>query len=308
MLVFIANANGQTFDKSLSINSHRNIFSSNDKLFPLSQIQRDSVTNKSEAGINTTRLALVSGTLLTSMAVIHIYQQNGWWKDNRAPFHFREDLVYGMWVDKIGHFYGGALLGFVMTKSLEWSNVPEETSTWIGAGGALLFQSYVEIEDGFSKWGFDRVDWAFDIAGASFPLARYYIPFIKNFDLKLSYHPSDLLGDSGGIGFKGQKHLMIDDYEGQTLWLSVKLNNLLPNSIERYWPDFLGLSVGYGARDVATSNPYSVYFLAPDLDMTKIIPANTQLLKTLGEALNFIHFPMPAIQFGRKTVWYGIYF
>src|SRR5258706_228656 len=41
------------------------------------------------------RLALVGGTLLSSMAAIHIYQQNGWWKDNRAAFHFQEDLVYG---------------------------------------------------------------------------------------------------------------------------------------------------------------------------------------------------------------------
>ena len=260
------------------------------------------------ASINKTRLALVSGTLLSSMIVIHIYQQNGWWKDNRAPFHFQEDLVYGLSVDKIGHFYGGYLLGFVMEKSFEWANVPEENALWIGAGGALLFQSYVEIEDGFSKWGFDRVDWLSDLGGAAWNPLRHYVPYLKNFDLKFSYHPSSLLGEKGGIGFKGQKHLMIDDYEGQTLWLGFKIKNLLPGSVEEYWPSFLGIAAGYGAREIAGDNPHRVYFIAPDLDMTKIIPDNTKFLKSLGEALNFVHLPLPAIKFGHGVVWYGLYF
>ena len=262
--------------------------------------------------INNTRLALVSGTLLTSMVAIHIYQQNGWWKDNRAPFHFQEDLKYGLWVDKIGHFYGAYLLNFVMSKSFEWADVPDEKALWFGAGGGLLFQTYVEVEDGFSAWGFDRVDWLFDLGGAAWLPLRYYVPYLQNFDLKLSYHPSDLLGNPGGIGFKGQKHLMMDDYEGQTMWMSVKIKNLLPTSVEKYWPSFLCLSIGYGARDVAPdvagANPHRVYFLAPDLDMTEIIPRNTKFLQTLGEALNFVHFPMPAIRFGHKTILYGLYF
>lgn len=258
--------------------------------------------------VNSTRFLLVGGTLISAMAAIHIYQQNGWWKNNRAPFHFQEDLNYGLWVDKIGHFYGGSLLAFVMAKSLEWANVPEENALWIGAGGSLLFQSYVEIEDGFSKWGFDRVDWVSNLAGALWNPARYYAPFLQNFDLKLSYHPSELIGTKRGIGFQGQKHIMIDDYEGQTFWLSMKVKNLLPHSLKSYYPSFLCLALGYGARDIATANPYRVYFIALDLDMTKIIPDDTPLLKTLGEALNFIHFPMPAVQFAPRMIWYGLYF
>lgn len=259
--------------------------------------------------INSTRLLLVGGTLVGAMTAIHIYQQNGWWKDNRAPFHFQEDLKYGLTVDKIGHFYGGAVLGFVMSKSLQWANLPEESALWIGAGGSLLFQSYVEIEDGFSKWGFDRVDFGSNLAGALWNPARYYVPYLQNFDLKLSYHPSELIGTKHGIGFQGQKHIMIDDYEGQTFWLSVKVGNLLPEKIKDYWLPFLGIAVGYGARDIAGTEPHRVYFLAPDLDMTKIIPDDTPFLKTLGEALNFIHFPMPAVQFSsNKTIWYGLYF
>ncbi len=258
--------------------------------------------------INKTRLAIVSGTLLSSMIAIHIYQQNGWWKDNRAPFHFREDLEYGLTVDKIGHFYGGDLLTFVISKSLEWANIHENNALWLGTAGSLLFQTYVEMEDGFSKWGFDRVDWLSNLGGSSWRLVRHNVPFLKNFDLKLSYHPSDLLNNPGGIGFRGQKHIMIDDYEGQTFWLSIKVNNLLPKYFEKYFPDFLCLAVGYGAREIADPDPHRVYFLAPDLDFTKIIPDNTKFLKSLGEALNYIHFPLPAVQFAPKTIWYGVYF
>src|SRR5437867_3562575 len=218
------------------------------------------------------RLALVGGTLLSSMAAIHIYQQSGWWKDNRAPFHFQEDLVYGRSVDKIGHFYGAYLMSFVIQKSVEWANVPEEKSLWIGSAGGLLFQTYVEVEDGFSAWGFDRVDFASDVAGAAWPIGRYYVPYFRNFDLKLSYHPSSLLGSAAGSGFRGQQHFLIDDYEGQTLWLSIKIHGLLPESMRSFWPSFLCVAIGYGARHVAGPDSYPVYFLAPDLDMTKIIP------------------------------------
>jgi hypothetical protein len=164
------------------------------------------------------------------------------------------------------------------------------------------------VEDGFSTWGFDRVDFASDVAGAAWPVARYYFPVLRNVDLKLSYHPSGLLGTPGGTGFKGQKHLIIDDYEGQTFWLSFNIHGLAPEPVGRFWPEFLRLALGYGARDVAGPDPYRVYFLALDLDMTRVIPREPGLLKSLGELLNFIHLPLPAVRFSRTTIWYGFYF
>ena len=44
--------------------------------------------------IHPARLAIVGGSLLAVMTAIHIYQMNGWWKDNRTSFHFQEDLKY----------------------------------------------------------------------------------------------------------------------------------------------------------------------------------------------------------------------
>jgi len=253
------------------------------------------------------RIALIGGTLVATMVAIHIYQQNGWWKDNRTSFHFREDLIYGRSVDKLGHFYVPTMLTFVARKLLVWSDVPEKSALYYGAGASLLFQTYVEVEDGFSTWGFDRVDFASDVAGAAWPIAQYYSPVLRDFNLKFSYHPSDLINNPGGSGFKGQKHLMFDDYEGQTIWLCFNFHNLLPGPVDRYWPEFLQLAVGYGARDIARDS-YPVYFLAVDYDMTKIIPQSSDFLKTLSEALNFIHLPAPAIRFYPSGIWYGLYF
>lgn len=258
--------------------------------------------------VNYGRLAIVGGAWTATIISIHIYQQNGWWKDNRTSFHFREDLKYGLSVDKIGHFYSATVATFIGRKSIEWAEIPEQKALLLGVGVGLLFQTYVEIEDGFSAWGFDRVDFATNVIGAAWPIAQYYIPFFQNFDFKFSYHPSPLLNNPGGSGFQGQQHLIFDDYEGQTMWLSTKVKNFLPAALEQYWPEFLCLAVGYGARDIAGPEPYPVYYLALDYDMTKIIPAKTWFLKTLGEALNFIHFPAPAVRISPSAIWYGFYF
>ncbi len=258
--------------------------------------------------VNTTRLAIIGGTCIAGVATVHIYQSNGWWKDNRTPFHFQEDLKYGLWVDKIGHFYGATALTFMFSKAFQWANLSERNSLWLGAGGAIAFQTYIEIEDGFHEWGFDRVDFVSNVAGALYPVAQHYSPFLQNFNFKFSYHPSALLNNPGGSGFKGQKHVFFDDYEGQTIWLSVGLNGLLPQSIEPLWPDWLCLAVGYGARDIVSPVPYPVVILSFDYDMTKIIPDSSEFLKTLGQALNFIHLPAPAVRISPHAIWYGLYF
>jgi len=258
--------------------------------------------------INPVKLAIVTGGLASTIGVIHIYQMNGWWQDNRRSFHFQEDLKYGLNVDKFGHFYGGTAATYVFAKSFRWANLSERSALWWGGGASLLFQTYVEIEDGLSTWGFDRVDFASDVAGAFYPVAQHYVPILQNFNMKFSYHSSPLLNEAGGVGFRGQKHIMFDDYEGQTIWFTGKIHNLLPESARPYWPEWLCLALGYGVRDVGTSNPYRVYFIALDLDMTKVLPDNSGFFRTLGEVLNFIHMPLPAVRISPSTAWFGVYF
>lgn len=258
--------------------------------------------------IDATRLAVVGGTVLVGMVATHIYQENGWWKNNQRSFHFREDLHYGLGVDKLGHFYGASALTFMLSEGLQWAGLAKTEALLWGAGTSILFQTYMETRDGFSAWGFDRVDFAANVTGALYPVAQHHSPFLKNVNLKFSYHPSDLLNNPGGIGFAGQEHIIFDDYEGQTIWLSLNVNNVLPAHAEPFWPDWLALSIGYGARDVAGANPHGVLFLGLDYDMKNIIPQESGFLRTLAEALNFIRFPAPAVRISPSAIWYGLYF
>jgi hypothetical protein len=256
--------------------------------------------------INATRLAIVTGTAAVGITAIHLYQQNAWWKDHRTSFHFREDLVYALNVDKIGHLYGASVLTFLFSRSLQWANMSEVSSLYWGAAGATLFQTYVEVEDGFSEyWGFDRVDFAADVIGAWYPVLQHYVPSLKNVQLRFSYYPKDA-GAASAIA--GQTKTIIDDYEGQTFWLTITPHDLLPEG-NRWWPSFLGIALGVAVRDNNSSDRYLSWFIAPELDYRYIIPRDTWFLRTLGEALNFIHIPMPAVQFGPGgAVWYGLYF
>lgn len=258
------------------------------------------------SSINTTRVVIIGGSVLGIMSAVHVYQSNGWWKDNRRSFHFREDLKYALHVDKLGHFFGASFETFVLSKAFRWANFSETSALCYGAGVATLLQTYVEVEDGFSTWGFDRVDFAANVAGAWFPVVQHFVPQLQNFQLKMSYVPSQNVNAPGA--FPGQKHLLMDDYEGQTFWFSLKINNMLPKTLEPYWPDFLCLAMGYGARDILSQNPYRVYFIALDYDMTEIIPQDTGFLRVLSETLNFIHFPAPAVRISPDAIWYGLYF
>jgi hypothetical protein len=258
------------------------------------------------ARIDGGRLAIVAGTVAIGITAIHLYQQKAWWSGARGPFHFEEDLVYARNIDKVGHFVSANALTYIFSKGLRWANLEEQPSLMWGAVGSTAFQTYIELEDGFSRyWGFDRVDYAADLAGAWYPLLQYHVPFLKNFNFRTSYLPKTE-GAPGGI--PGQTHTAFDDYEGQTFWLALTMKNILPAEAARWWPDFLCLSLGVAVRDNLSPDRYLVWFIAPDLDFTRILPQDTPFLRTLAESLNFIHLPMPAIRIAPNVVWYGIYF
>jgi hypothetical protein len=252
--------------------------------------------------INYTRFAIVSGGLLGLGTAVHIYERNAWWKNWRRPFHFQEDLVYGKNVDKAGHVWGAAFCSYILTKSYRWTGISEETSTWIGAIGGSAFQLYVEFEDGYSQWGFDRVDAAADVVGGFYPLLQYYVPEFKNYKIKASYYPRQL-GKQGGI--PGQKHAMLDDYEGQTFWLSIKTGQIFPE----IFPKFLNLAIGYSVRNLNNQSiQYGIVLVAPDVDFTEIFPNSSGFLKTVCETLDYYKFPTPAIQISPKLILFGLYY
>jgi hypothetical protein len=244
-------------------------------------------------------LALVGGTALAVGTAVHFYQANAWWKDQRTSFKFQNDPAYALGLDKIGHFYGAYLLSHFFSAGFEAANIQAEQSALYGSLAALAFQIYVEIQDGFgAQWGFSTVDAAADMLGAAYAVGQYYVPYLKNFQPRFSYLPSEK--------FKSGQHKdgnIFDDYEGQKFWLSVRMKEVMPRTISRYWPSFLMLSFGIGVRNLdGSGGGQREYYIGFDFD-AETIPLHGKFWQFVKNTLNYFHFPMPGVRISPDSVF-----
>lgn len=245
---------------------------------------------------------------------INNYYKNTWWKADTnytydGLFHVVNDWSYALWLDKFGHMFGTSATAHFFSAGSKAANVDDELSTWLGAAGGLGMQLYVEIQDGFAptdkitrepKWGFSPGDAVADILGASYFIARYYYPYLNNFQIRVSYYPSEAM-----LNGKKSDHNISDDYDGQKMWLAFRMKNLLPKSLANHWPSFLMLAAGYGVTGIGdNANRNGVvpsYYLAFDIDAEEI-PLHGKFWEFLKESLNYVHFPMPGIKFSQDGV------
>lgn len=257
-------------------------------------------------------------TILTATSVagvitgIHLYQQDAWWKDRRTDFHLLTDWGYAAQADKIGHFFAGYFTSYIGYQTLVASGFSSETAGWLGPLLAVGFQTYVEVEDGFSPFGFDPTDQVANVLGPAFLSAQNYVPFLQNFGFEWSYFPTDRL-QTGQI--EGHEKIVIDDYNGQTIWLSAKVSNFMPGD---FWPEWLRLAAGYGAYNVdqwnLNENGDRVllpagrrYYLSLDYNLVDILPDLGTFGNWLVQTADFIHLPAPAIEFGPDVKFMLLY-
>ncbi len=261
---------------------------------PISSINHTLEFDPLKRKINYPLLAGIGAAVLGTGTIIHLYQQKAWWSDQRTSFHFQNDWEYALWIDKIGHVYGGMLIQHSLSSGLEAANLNSEQSTWYGAIGALAFQTFIEIEDGFGpQWGFSPGDFTGNLIGSAFPIFQYYFPSLKNYMLKASYWPKDLNKTNPN---SGQKHIIVDDYHGQKFWLSARMKNILPDAAASYWPDFLMLAIGMGVKNLdGSGGGQRDFYIALDLDAEQI-PLYGSFWQFVKNTLNYFHLPMPGIR------------
>lgn len=252
--------------------------------------------------IDYTMLGSLGALYLATGIGVHLYQQKAWWSDKKVPFHFTNDWAYARSIDKVGHFYGTLLLAHFFSAGLEAANFETEDSYLYSGIAALAFQFYVEIEDGFGpKWGFSPGDAAADILGASYSIGQYYFPLLKNFQFKYSYYPSPKY-------LNGETFSVIDDYEGQKHWLAFRMEELLPESAAKFWPDFLNLAVGYGVDKLdGVGGGDSEFYFALDFDAEQI-PLYGSFWQFVKNTLNYVHFPLPGIRISPNAAFLAFAF
>jgi hypothetical protein len=230
-----------------------------------------------------------------SVAIVHQNFVNSWWKKDSlytGKFHVMNDWYYALWVDKIGHMYATHLLAHGFSGGFDASNFTAEQSTWFSASLALLYELYVETEDGYAypRWGFSPGDATGDFLGSAFYVSQYYYPFLKNFQLRWSYYPSEAMRNGT------HKGNISDDYEGQIYWVSARMHNILPETFFNYWPSFLNLSLGYGVRDLdGSGGGKKEFYISFDLDAEEL-PLHGSVWQFVKNTLNYIHLPLPGIR------------
>lgn len=251
---------------------------------------------------NPRRVAIVGGfTVATGLAINH-QMRNAWWSDERGPFHFREAFEYARNIDKLGHVYAGYLASFTFFRLTNWTGINESRAVWYGASLGLLFQLYIETQDGFSKrWGFERWDAIADFLGSALFVARYYFEPLQYLQMKFSYLPSDRLGSRRNAAWVEN---WIDDYEGHTYWVSFRAGQFAYDQLDA--PAWIRIFNIAGGWSLGPKREHTEFYLGLDWNF-EALPGRSWLLRRLWEGLDHIRFPAPAVRIRPYGVWYGIY-
>ena len=248
-----------------------------------------------------------------------------WWSGEKSDFHVINDWWggYSMEVDKAAHAWSAQVIARASAETYGWSGMSRRQALLWGGVTSLATMTQIEVLDGFTEtYGFSTADYAANAVGAFWPLAQDLWRPLGLVTFKMSYH--------NGYFEQARAPNVLEDYNRQTYWLALDVNGVLPRSARRYWPDWLGVAVGYGVHNAFTyvntreynpAQPYRSYlvtrtparmlreyYVALDLDPTRL-PLGDGWLAALVRPLKYIHLPSPAIRFREDgTRFFALYF
>ena len=273
-------------------------------------------------------------TLIGSTAVAYtgavLALNNVWYAQYpRSSFHFFDDIGEWYRMDKAGHVLVAAQEAKWIFGLMRWSGVENNRAAWLGMGAGMLFQTTLEVMDGFStEWGFSWSDMAANTLGAAafgiqqatwgeqrliFKVSntpmKYSTAPIRSIDgsktTTLEARANDLFGDNYAQTF-------FKDYNALIFWLSVNPKSFIKNS---NLPSWLNIAVGYSAENLfggfrnewpadkpefrlsSTDYPrFQQFYLSFDIDLSRI-KTKSKFLRALGNIFNFIKIPSPTLEF-----------
>lgn len=230
-----------------------------------------------------------------------------------GKFHTFDDNGEWEGVDKVGHSLTAYQLSLYGREALWWTGMNNTKSTLYGAGYSMLYQTTIEVMDGFSEgWGFSWGDMAANTLGSGLYIAQQLTWKEQRFALKLSYSPSEYAQYRPNLLGSSWNERMLKDYNGQTYWLSGNIGSFLSSSSK--FPKWINVAVGYGANGMigGHDNPtevdgvpvpeferYRQFYFSMDVDFTRI-PTRSKFLKTVFIALSWVKIPFPALEMNTK--------
>jgi hypothetical protein len=288
-----------------------------------STINKLSICEFPSAQLNKKRLAFI----LSSEAALYggslIALNELWYKDYpRTSFHFFNDSREWEQMDKIGHATTSYYIGRIGIGFMNWTGVSRKKAIWYGGMLGSLYQTTIEVMDGYSsEWGFSVADLGANTAGSLLCIGQQLAWDEQRIVLKYSFMQSEFAKYRPNILGSDLQENILKDYNGQTYWLSVNPYSFM--SKESKFPKWLNIAVGYGATGMTGGdyNPmyinesgqylyfdrYRQFYLSLDVDLTRI-KTRSKFLKTVFYAVGFIKIPAPALEFnkyGVKGSWLG---
>lgn len=225
----------------------------------------------------------------------------------RNSFHFFDDNAEWKQVDKVGHFYTAYHISRLGVTAFGWTGMPRRKAIWWGGLMGIIFQTPIEILDGFSAtYGASWGDLVANTVGSGLLIGQLLLSDEERIHPKFSFHPTSLASLRPNLLGRNLLQQVLKDYNGQTYWFAFDIKPWLRK--ESRFPAWLCVSIGYGAANMLSANdvssrlagfdPYRQYYLSLDVNLTRI-PTRSRFLKNVFFLLNTIHIPAPALQWNR---------
>ncbi len=272
---------------------------------------------------NKKRIHLVTAANIVGYGGTTVGFNAAWYaKYPRSSFHFFNDDAEWLQVDKAGHLYGAYIESSVSYEMWRWSGLSRKQRIWIGGLSGLAYQSIIEVLDGFSsEYGFSTGDYAANILGSGLFIAQELAWDDQRIKLKFSFHKkdygaADLDARANAIYGRSETERFLKDYNAATDWMSINIKSFFPKT---KLPRWFSVALGYGAEGMfgARSNiakdkngnvifdrsdikRYRQWFLAPDIDLTKI-KTKKRAVKIILGILNSFKFPTPSLEFSNGS-------
>lgn len=248
-----------------------------------------------------------------------------WYADyKQSSFHFKDDSGEWLQMDKVGHATTAYHVGLIGYEALRVAGLDEKRAILYGAPLGFVFQTTVEIFDGFSDgWGFSWTDVAANTVGMGLFMGQQFLWHEQRIALKYSFHTTKYAKHRPDLLGSNVLEQTLKDYNGQTYWLSCNIKSLaLPDDCR--FPAWLNIAFGYSADGMTgayenvlehNGKPIPAYrrtrqfLISPDIDLTRI-PVKNKFWKTTLKVLSFIKIPLPTFQFDDNGCcdWYWLYF
>jgi len=236
-----------------------------------------------------------------------------WYKNyEKSRFHFINDNLSWLQMDKMGHLATSYYSGVVGIKAYKWTRLESNKAVWIGGLTGTIFNTTIEILDGFSaNWGASTGDLLANSLGSMLAISQELYWKDQRIQIRYSYSRSDISNNNTELFGSSFIQRSLKDYNGQTYWISCNVNSFLN---AKYIPKWLNFAIGHSASGMlagsnkTNDNRERQLLLSFDIDLSRL-KIDNKFLNTLVHTFGFIKIPFPTLEFSNSNFkFHPIYF